>query len=142
MSTTSIFECCRRSYRQRVLFGTPERVSERRNGRVCYFGAGAIIGYEFGHGARAFGCVFRAGRSDGELAVPGVRPAVRMLISFCRGRRFGRALALLQELDARGVLMDLPDAALLRASVALSTRVSTAMLADAISHDGSRPWIS
>jgi len=74
--------------------------------------------------------------------VPGVRPAVRMLIPYCRGRRFARALALLQELDNRGRLELLPDAAFLRGSMALGSAVSTSLLADAIEQCEGRPWIS
>jgi len=142
--TTLVHERISPAYRRRVLFGSPVRMHERPDGRVCCFAEGAVVAYEIAHGRRCFGCVFRAvSAGDSEcLAVPGVRPAVRMLIGFCSGRRFARALALLQELEARGALSELTDAALLRASVALGSAVSTAVLADAICDRQERPWIS
>jgi hypothetical protein len=143
MTITTVSECWGKDYRRRVLFGTPARVHDRPEGRVCHFASGTIVAYEIVHGRRAYGCVFRASdvACDG-LEVPGVAPAVCMLIPFCQGQRFGRALALLQELEQRGTLEALPDAALLRASVALGTPVSTHLLADAITLREDRPWIS
>lgn len=144
----TVQECFRPDYRRRVVFGRPTSVTQQADGRLCQFAHGAIVAYEIVLGRRSFGCVFRAWgglhREDSAdmLEVPGVRPAVRMLIPYCRGRRFARALALLQELDSRGRLELLPDAALLRGCMALSSAVSTSLLADAIEQCEGRPWIS
>ena len=145
---TSVQECVRSDYRRRVVFGRPASVTHQADGRLCQFAHGAVVAYEIVLGRRSFGCVFRAGRglhldvSADMLEVPGVQPAVRMLIPYCRGRRFARALALLQELDSRGKLERLPDAAFLRGCMALSSAVSTSLLADAIEQCEGRPWIS
>lgn len=142
---TAVQERADRRCWAKVAFGVPLERHRSARGPIALFTPGTVVAYRVRQARFSGGWVFRTASSpEGRTAIPGVSPAPHMLIGLCPTKLIVRAVLLLKELEARGVLDELSDTTYLRAATALGrSHLGINQLADALLRPAAeRPWIS
>jgi hypothetical protein len=111
----------------RVVYGEARARIHGARGPIAVFAPDAVVLYAVHarHARTRFcGLVFRTlqGPEAGDVAIAGVRPRVRLLLTLPTERRLGRMCELLQRLEDALMPNGIPDALLLRAAPAIAGR--------------------
>ncbi|MEE9904239.1 MAG: hypothetical protein K4305_02235 [Chlorobium sp.] len=104
-----------------IFLGTPKAVVQGEFGKIALFDAGHLVGYEIIRGRTRRAFLFRTVAGNGSEKVPGVYPAVRLLV-MARSRELSRKLIrTIGFLKRQNIAVDaLPDLFFSRLQVILS----------------------
>ncbi|ASQ90960.1 hypothetical protein CHL67_08555 [Prosthecochloris sp. GSB1] len=106
-----------------LFYGKPERIVEGECTRKAVFPDGEFVGYRIMSGNREHGFLFKTGQWNGRQRVPGVSPAVTLMVDAKSGYRSQKLLEMLHMIACYEIeITRVPDHFFLRFNTLLEGR--------------------
>lgn len=106
-----------------LFYGKPERIVEEVRTQKALFSDGEFVGYRIVNGKRVHAFLFRTNRQKGAQQVPGVSPAVTLMVDAKSGYRSQKLLEMLHMVACYEIeIASVPDHFFLRFNTLLEGR--------------------